>query len=279
MPNTNRILVPWTPTEFIRIESGPFATSMGTAKVKTNATFGYLKVLGNDEGPHALAREYVGSSLAKWFGLNVPDFAILNLEAIDCYPLPKNAKALPGPAFVSRHIAGRTWGKDEAELPRLENPADITRLVVFDNWVRNYDRHPPDLRTWKPNYANVYFGETERPEWYRLYAIDHTHCFERGQELQPSLDSVGKIQDDGVYGLFTQFVPRIDRGELAWCKAMLQSLERDAIRAIVAGIPREWDVPDAARTALIEFVLKRAGYLASKIESGWGVDFWEPRGV
>jgi hypothetical protein len=204
----------WTPTQFEELVEPPFHTSMGTAKVRTNATTGYLKALGNCEGPHHLACELVGTLLADRFGLTVPACAFLDLEEIDCYDLPKGARTRPGPAFISRDVPGRTWGRSRDDLKRLENPEDITRMVVFDNWVRNRDRHPPASMEWKPNPANVYLADTERPERYRLYAIDHSQCFDWGRALTTHLSDIDKIRDDGVYGLFPEFTPFVDLGVL-----------------------------------------------------------------
>jgi hypothetical protein len=254
---------------------------MGTAKVKTDATYGFLKAMGNRQGPHALACEFVGTSLAQWFGLSVADFAILRLEEVDCYDLPakdetgKGPRTRPGPAFVSKDVPGKTWADDE-DLPKLENLKDITRLVVFDNWVRNCDRHPPDLSVRKANYANVYLARTKSPKTFRLYAIDHTHCFDRTPELNRRLAGIDRVKDDGVYGLFPAFLPLIDAGELAWCKAMLHSLERSTVQEIVAAIPPEWEVGTQAGEALVELIVRRAACLVDKLEKGWGLTWWQP---
>jgi hypothetical protein len=273
-PHTTRTA--WTPTQLEELVDGPFDTSMGTAKVKTNATYGFLKAMGNRQGPHALACEYVGTALARWFGLSVAEPAVMRLEEVDCYPLPRGARTAPGPAFISRYVPGHTWGRSTEELDRLENRRDITRLVVFDTWVQNCDRHPPDLETRNPNYANVWLADTDTPNVSRLYAIDHTHCFDRHPELTPRLSEIGRVRDEGVYGLFPEFVPYIDRGELAWCKAMLQSLKEQMVRGVVDGIPPEWDVSKRAGDALVELIVKRAAHLASKIDKGWGVSWWYP---
>jgi len=110
---------------------------MGTTKIKTDATFGYLKALGNRQSPHLLAVELVATQLARWFGLSIAEFALLNLSEHDCFDLPRNVRTQPGPAFVSRHVNGSTWSGTDAGLHSIENPEDITRLVVFDTWVRN----------------------------------------------------------------------------------------------------------------------------------------------
>jgi hypothetical protein len=272
--------LPWQPTRLEELADGPFDTSMGTAKVKTDATYGFLKAMGNRQGPHALACEWVGTSLARWFGLTVPDFAILRLEEEECYALParppekKGPRTQSGPAFISREFPGRTWGTSVDELDKLENRTDITRLVVFDNWVRNCDRHPPDLSVRKPNYANVFLADADGGKRYRLYAIDHSHCFDRLPELTRRMAEIDRVKDDGVYGLFPAFQGFIDPGELAWCKAMLHSLDVPWVRQLVSSIPREWDVGDEARAVLVEFILKRAQYLVDKLDKGWGVAGW-----
>jgi hypothetical protein len=242
---------------------------MGTTKVKTDATFGYLKALGNRQGPHALAADWVASSLGQWFGLSVPSVAIMPLALAACFDLPRGARTQPGPAFISKHVDGRTWGGSEAELRTVENTSDITRLVVFDTWLRNCDRHPPDLSTRKPNYANLYLADTERSGRTRLVAIDHTHCFDCGRDFSERLSHIERIKDERTYGLFPAFKAFISASELLWCKAMLRALERTAVAGIVASIPTEWQVAPAAADALVAQVYGRAGFIADRIEAGW----------
>lgn len=261
-------VTPWSPTRLQRVEES-YDTSMGTTKIKTDATWGYLKALGNRQGPHALACEFVATQLARWFGLSIAEFAILDLPTEVCFDLPRDAKTEPGPAFVSRHVDGATWGGSEAELRSLENAGDITRLVVFDTWVRNCDRHPPDLSTRRPNYANVYLASTDRPTRTRLLAIDHTHCFDCGRDLTARVADITNVQDDRTYGFFPAFAPFINQFELTWCASMLRSLDADEVRRIVESIPAAWDVAPPARAALRELICRRAAFLADRINNGW----------
>ncbi|MFO0795915.1 MAG: HipA family kinase [Gemmataceae bacterium] len=266
----------WRPTLFKKLAEPPFDTSMGTARVKTDATYGYLKAMGNREGLHALATELVASSLAHWFGLSVPDFAVLPMTETDCYPLPRGAKVIPGPAFVSREQRGRPMARNDDDLDGLVNKADVTRLVVFDTWVRNCDRYPPADDSRKPNYRNVHMATTSRPGQYRLLAIDHTHCFDRGRTLTPHIADIDKVRDDGVYGLFPEFLRFIDPGALAWCESTLRGLQADTVRAIVDEVPAEWEVGAAVRAALVDFLTRRAAYLVGKLEQGWGAGWRRP---
>jgi hypothetical protein len=49
-------LCPWPPTRFKRFERF-VKSSTGVAIVQTDAGRGYIKAMGNDEGPHALAKD------------------------------------------------------------------------------------------------------------------------------------------------------------------------------------------------------------------------------
>lgn len=216
-----------------------------------------------------MASEFVGSSLAKWFGLDVPDFAILDLPAEACYDLPRGARVQPGPAFVSRRKEGRVWGGSIEELRALVNPQDITWLVIFDTWVRNRDRHPPNVPDRKPNKNNVYLADTDRADQFRLCAIDHTHCFDIGDGLNQKLRNIDLVKDDRTFGLFPEFVEFIQVSEIEHCRVKLLTLRRDEVEEIISHIPTEWQVPSAVRTAWCDQILRRASYIADRIENGW----------
>ena len=207
---------PWTPTTFKRLIK-TYETSMGTSEVMTDAGRAYVKTMGSKEGPHPLAAEWVATHLAKWFGLDTFEIALFLMEEGDAYPLPKGYRVQPGPAFASRAIEGHSWGEAEPELNRLINRDHITRLVIFDNWVLNCDRYPPDLMTRKPNYGNVFLAETGAKGRLRLITMDHTHCFNCGRDWTPELANDRWLKDDRLYGLFPQFLPflRREAGEVA----------------------------------------------------------------
>lgn len=268
MPEPQPTPGPWRPSRLVNVIE-QYDTSTGTTKIETDEGMAYIKVLGNRQGPHVLASEWVGSSLARWFDLDVPDFWILDLPADACFDLPRRNRAQPGPAFVSRHVPGSTWSGDPAEISQVQNRADVSRLVVFDTWVRNCDRHPPDLNTRKPNYANVYLADADRPEHPRLVPIDHTHCFDCGRDFTPQLSEIDKVRDQRSFGLFPAFAPMLNAADLEWCRAMLQSLTRAEVEPIVANLPAAWEVAAAAARALCEQILQRAIFVANRIEDGW----------
>jgi hypothetical protein len=122
----------WKPTRITRFIKG-FATATGVARVDTDLGEGYLKALGNPEGPHALACELVGSMLADWLGLSTLDFSLIEVTEVDEIPFPRGGRATPGPAFISRaERGGFPWGGTENELRSISNLHDVSSLVVMD---------------------------------------------------------------------------------------------------------------------------------------------------
>ena len=240
------------------------ATSTGVAQIITDAGPAYLKALGNPEGPYALASEWIGTQLARLFGLQTFDTALLVIDAdTDEIPLPKGGYVQTGSAFCTRAEKGRPWDGTAQDLDRLDNLRDITRLVVFDTWVRNRDRHHPDYQVRKPNWDNVFFSEEgASPEQYRLVAMDHTHCFASGSHFNRRLADIGNIRDEAIYGLFPEFGRFLRRDIIQASTADLKALSFESVRQIAASIPREWDVDTPTRDALMELICRRARYVA-----------------
>lgn len=227
-----------------------------------------------------LACEWVGTLLARWLGLPTFDCAILVLDELDEVPFEGGGQAQPGPAFVTRAESGHPWGGTPAELELLDNPEDIARLVVFDTWTLNCDRHPADLRTRAPNRDNVFFSaEGATPERFRLVAMDHTHCFTCGRELTNRLATIERIKDERLYGLFPEFVAqlRVHRSVAEASAARLREFSAGVGSEIVATIPGEWQVSDGARTALLDLLAQRAEHLADNIMGMLATRCW-PQG-
>jgi len=137
----------WQPTTILRFVRA-LPTSAYTAVVETDCGTGYLKAMGGPEGIHTLACELIGTQLASWLGLPVFDFALVEVVEEDEIPFinakeEQIGKAEPGWAFITRRELGEPWGGEVRQLKQLVNPDDISRLVVFDTWTLNCDRHGP----------------------------------------------------------------------------------------------------------------------------------------
>ncbi|MEY3897998.1 MAG: hypothetical protein RLZZ214_3519 [Verrucomicrobiota bacterium] len=263
--------MPWQP-QYISFAGDAFTTATETVFVTTDVGNGYLKAMGNRGGPHLLASDWVATHLARWLGLPTFEFALIEVTDIDEIPLGANKQAVPGPAFISKEMSGNVWGGGDESLKRLVNPEDIGKLVVFDTWTRNCDRHPPDLTTRKPNLNNVFLSNEGLPGGkQRLIAMDHTHCFNCGNNLDGRISRIDLVKDLRIYGLFPEFVPFMR--DLAHCPVWmdavdrLRALDQGWVQGIVSSIPDEWEVEPAARTALVEQICDRAAFIHSQFLS------------
>lgn len=266
----------WQPTRFVRFEQA-FDTSVGTSIVVTDAGKAYLKAMGNRQSPHVLACEWVATQLADWFGLPTFDFALLMLDASDEIPLPRGLLAQAGPAFVTRAQAGYPWGGDSTALESLMNPADVSRLVVFDTWTRNCDRHSSRAGRLRVHYDNVFLStEGLSGRQVRLMAMDHTHCFDCGRDLDAHVGDIARARDPGLYGLFDAFIPRMDRDQVGVACDQLREFTASDAGRIVESIPNQWGVAAETRQALGRFVLERAAFVADTIDDRLAPICWPP---
>lgn len=243
------------------------SSSTNVAIVETDQGEAYLKALGNPEGPHALAADLVGTRLADAFGLPVLEMAVVELDDLIDIPFANGELAKDGPALVTRAVKGEPWGGDGAQLKKLVNPEDITRLVLFDTWIRNRDRHGPrEGEQPRKNFDNVFLSEeVEDSGKLKLLAIDHTHCFAAGNEISPKISAIGNVKDQTVYGLFDEFRPFLDQGVAGTAVELLGTLEEQKVNEIVASIPKEWEVDKKSRDALLQLITQRAKFVSQSI--------------
>jgi hypothetical protein len=258
----------WKPTRLMEVADS-VDSSTGATEVNTDAGRAYIKPMGNRQGPHVLATDWVGTHLAKWFGLSTFDIAILILGPNDRFPLPRKHSAEPGPAFAARALTGEVWDKSDSQLNLLVNPEDLTRLVVFDTWTLNCDRHHYNMDVRRPNYDNVFLSsEAVEAGKRRLIAMDHGLCFIRsGEDLTAKLANIDKVQDDHVYGLFPEFRERLDESIIDSCATRLREMDAVTAGEVIETVPTEWDVSAEARKAWTDLVYRRAGVVADNIQA------------
>jgi len=227
---------------------------------------GYLKALGNPDGPHALAKDLLGTHLAAKLGLPTFDYALIEITDIDDLPFAKSGKAEPGPAFVTRSEDGSTWDKDMRMLEKIDNPDAISGLVAIDTWLRNMDRYFLPLN--RVNLDNVFFSKESTGDGkLSLRAMDFSHAIQYGGELTICDNSIDKVTDDAVYGLFPEFREKITRDAIRHFASILGELTRHDIDDAVGLIPREWQLEHNVGTALVDYLVRRAKFVAESIES------------
>jgi hypothetical protein len=256
----------WQPQTILRFIQA-FSTSAATVRVATDQGDGYLKALGNTTGPHVLACEWVATNLARTFGLPTLDFSLISITEEDEIPLHNGNLAQFGRAFITRAEENIMWGGSAEELRNLVNPQDLSRLVIFDTWTLNCDRHHPDENRRRPHYDNVFLStENVSANHVLLKTIDHTHCFTCGRDLTSRTADIDFIQDESIYGLFPAFASYLQPEDVSRALRDLGSVNRPSVEAIVQAIPNEWQVDQPSRQALIELIVRRAGFMTDNAE-------------
>lgn len=244
----------WQPTRVDRVIEA-LRSSTSVVKVATDQGVGFLKGMDSRTGNESLARELLGSELATLIGLRVPPFAILEvadirIERFDCAAIP------PGPAFISRELRGSPSAAGDTFLRKLTNRNDIPLLVVFDTWIRNHDRCPPEgALDPTPNRDNLFFTPVRR--MFEMVAIDHTDCLVE-EDLDTGLAGDAFVNDSKVYGVFPEFRPYLNEANLRRAAGALTFIDLAAVQAIVASIPIRWGPAAAVRRALSEKLFARS---------------------
>ena len=88
--------------------------------------------------------ELVAAELAVWFGLSIPPFAVIEKCEIEIR-MKDWAHRMKAPLFFSKKVDGFPRDGSATIISKLRHPHDISKLVVFDTWIRNTDRYSPGI--------------------------------------------------------------------------------------------------------------------------------------
>jgi hypothetical protein len=117
------------------------------------------------------------------------------------------------------------------------------------------------------NRDNVFFIQSpEKKSGLQLVAMDFTHAFRRGQDINRKLDFIEHTRDDKIYGLFPEFEGLLDREKIMLLATTLSGFKRATADEIVGTIPPAWEVDIGGRSALANLITQRAHFLAERIE-------------
>jgi hypothetical protein len=257
----------WQPRTVLRFVKA-LPTSTNVVRVDTDEGEGFLKALGNPEGPHVLACELVGTILAEWLGLPTFQHAIVWITPDDEIPLAGGGMAAPGPAFITKAESGFPWGGDAETLWRVRNREDVSRLVILDTWIRNCDRFRPEPNR-RVNRDNVFLAwdTTSEPAAVVLKAIDHSHAFTCGRELTRRIGHLEEIRETTLFGCFPEFRSLLDRESARAACLRLANMDKARAAGIMARVPDDWHVEASVRESWASFIVGRAAFVAANIES------------
>lgn len=245
----------WRPTKVLRVVDVK-ATSTSPLFVETDQGNAVVKYLGNKAGTDALISEYICASLCNIIGVLCPDFAIMKIGDLE---VEAGVTVQGGPAFLSRFV-DEAYQLSPTLLKRLREPEQMTRLIVFDTWVRNSDRyckdHYGDVLVDKPENALLIKDKRKM----QLLAIDHSHAL-----CDDSLeDGLGDswVNEAEIYGFFPMFAPYLDRAVAYKALEAIRAIDEACIRLICERVPREWGMNQSLTSSLAQCLVARGARLA-----------------
>jgi hypothetical protein len=213
-----------------------------------------VKFMNNPQGIRGLPNELICYRLAEMLDLPVPKGHIIYIPQmiIDLHPPLQDLKVQPGLHFGSQFIHPTQAATEEA-IASCVNLDKAPGMLVFDNWVHNFDR----------NKKNVIVTIGNKP---KFYMIDHQCCLGGGwwtiKKLLRNCDYVKPIW----CSMHPRFVPYIDHKGLQDAIDTLQSLSRKRIREAVVDIPKEWGVTQDELDVLVYYLDKRKWHVVAAIE-------------
>lgn len=247
----------------VRREVENFLSSTSPIRVDTDVGEGFLKSLGNPMGSSTLVSELVCGELATWLGLQVPPFAVVKQCQIDL-TMAKNGMPMIPPMFFSLAVDGTPHDRGDTFLSRLRDPSDVALLVVFDTWVRNWDR----FFDGDDNADNLLYVKAEGRRKYDLVPIDHSNCFLGNDvDFPTSAAPEAWVLDPNIYGKFPEFDPYISAKSVRRAVMKLSQLDRDFVVQVVNSIPPEWGLGPNAALSLIDLICGRAEYVVNTISA------------
>ncbi|UVK43274.1 hypothetical protein BPNPMPFG_005052 [Mesorhizobium sp. AR07] len=235
-----------------------FTSSASPIQVVTDVAPGFIKALNNPYGGAALIAELVAAELGTWLGLKVPPFAIIpecNIELV----MRKNGQIMQGPLFFSMQVDGSPRDGTDIFLSKLRDRDDVAKLVIFDTWVKNWDRHGLA----DDNSDNLLFVRRGESRKYDLVPIDHAWAFDADFPIaSPQIDA---IEETTVYGKFPEFDPYITHRSVANSLARLAQLDGAFVEEVVNSVPPQWGLGQQASASLMELICRRAEYVVKTI--------------
>lgn len=210
---------------------------------------------------HCLLFEMVCTRLLQQLNIPVPEQALVTIAA-DSYvhgQLIVNRKYIkPGViAWGSKEILHADLLKEieqvqkKTEFNRLQNPADLIRIAIFDLWVDNADRH-------LENYNLLVKMEDGKLQ---IIAIDHAFCFGglKGMNIfntATAPHSYKKLIESQYFRSVVKHFNKSERLEIAarFLTLMAELDIENIIDEVFTHIPVQWAINPTLKKRMIDFL-------------------------
>ncbi len=209
-----------------------------------------VKFKNNKKKPQYLIKEYLVGCLAKELYLPVVPFELIEIKEgfIDNNKELSNRNFYPGTQFCSKYIhSGISLALPFPEKFQIINEGDIVKLLVFDAWVGNKDRHTENILL-----------EPVGEDRYKFHIIDHTHTLKK--------DKHRKVLRKKKNLYLWCFSYMRDTSELHRFGDTITSLPDQKIEEILESMPDDWDVSPNSKRFLFQYLQRSKEELQRKID-------------
>lgn len=215
----------------------------------------YLVKLPKADWPRALVNETVGAELLARLRLPSPTPAIVGVspQLVAASDTLRRRGIGPGDYFGTERIPNVIDLSDavarQLHPSMIENRAQASGVIAFDNLIRNTDRNDGNALL-----AGV--KDTPGPRFH-LFAIDHGLIL-TGQAW--TAESLRAASPEQVIAPCHPFLASCvwGLGEFDDPCREIEGLGVDAIRTSVLTVPRSWPLTDLEREAIIDFIVARS---------------------
>lgn len=242
----------WKPTEVLRVAE-VLKTSTRPLRIETNVGPALLKYCGNPQGRDALSAEFIAAELLDLLGYSTPDHALLRLAGFEMEA--HGVEVLEGYAFLTRwERTAMTFSGSSELLARLSNVEMITKILVFDTWIKNLDRFVATPAGIAENLDNLLFVPDGSKV--RMLIIDHSHAFTETTFEDGFPDDWW--EDEDVCGMLPNFDMFVNETYLSEALFEILALSRPDLESIVDKVPADWGLSTTAKGRIVGGLISRA---------------------
>ncbi|WP_166434076.1 HipA family kinase [Roseovarius spongiae] len=230
-------------------------TSTKPLVVETDVGTALCKYCGNPAGTDALCSELIASELLALLSYDAPAHALVRLsKRFDLQEFGVHVE--DGTAFLTRwEPLAITFSGEGGLLDSVSNPEMVSKVLVFDTWIKNVDRFvsSPGLST--ENLDNLLFVPDNKRV--RMMVIDHSHSFTETTFEDGFSDDWW--DDEDVCGTHQSLATFVREDALHQGLDEISAVSREQLERIVGLVPPEWGLSQRARVRLVDGLLNRAG--------------------
>jgi len=248
----------WQPSKLLSVLE-KLDTSTRPLKVLTDQGVALMKYPGNPMGKDALISEFLASELMLCLGIQSPPHGLLAVEERQDPLVGVNLEQ--GVAFLTQwQEPAFTFSGRIEPLRKLQNPDIVSKLLVFDTWIQNFDRFVLDGMDSTENRDNLLFIPASNGRL-TLLVIDHSHAFvETTFEDEMSHDWGEDRRLCGVHPTFATFL-RDD--EVYRTLDAIRALGDQVLSEIVSQVPVSWGLTTGCREQLVAGLIRRANEMTN----------------